>query len=101
MIRLSSVPLELLCWVSALLYLALLEPGGDHFTLCPLANLGFSWCPGCGLGRSVSSLLHADFASSLHYHWLGLPALIILLHRISVLLKNSIKSITKPIINEP
>ncbi|MEJ6981139.1 DUF2752 domain-containing protein [Pedobacter sp. P351] len=58
-----------------------------HFSLCPLSNLGFPWCPGCGLGRSITSVFHGDLKSSFEYHWFGIPALLILLHRIFVLSK--------------
>ncbi|MBC8053003.1 MAG: DUF2752 domain-containing protein [Sphingobacteriaceae bacterium] len=79
--------LELVIWVSALIVLAFVRPGDDHFTLCPLANLGFVWCPGCGLGRSIASIFQGDFAASFNYHWFGIPALLILLYRIITLSK--------------
>ncbi|WP_240618525.1 DUF2752 domain-containing protein [Pedobacter yonginense] len=60
-----------------------------HFTLCPLANLGFeNWCPGCGLGRSISHILHGEFSNSFSEHWFGLPALLIILYRIYTLTYN-------------
>ena len=77
-----KVSLELCCWMGALALLALAEPAAHHFSLCPLYNLGLSWCPGCGLGRSVSSLLHLDLAGSIKYHWFGIPAFFILVNRI-------------------
>lgn len=80
-------PLELFFWFGALLFLALTQTGSAHYSLCPIENMGFSWCPGCGLGRSLRSLLHADIRSSLDHHWFGIPALFILLHRILQLLK--------------
>jgi len=47
--------------------------------------MGFTWCPGCGLGHSISFLFHGDIKSSFHAHWLGIPALIIIVYRIYVL----------------
>jgi hypothetical protein len=74
-------PLELLIWVLAFFLLAMATPGDSHFTLCPLANLGWSWCPGCGLGRSIIHLLHGNFHQSFQQHWLAIPALAILISR--------------------
>jgi hypothetical protein len=78
---------ELIFWLSGLIALALTNPENHHFTFCPLANFGFSWCPGCGLGRSISSIFRGDMMLSLSYHWFGLPAFIILIHRVYVLSK--------------
>jgi hypothetical protein len=66
--------------------LAITDPqSSSHFTLCPLKLSGISWCPGCGLGHSISFLFHGDLKSSVHAHWLGIPALIIISRRIGVL----------------
>ena len=81
----SKFPFELLVWLSALVFLAINNPSVHPYTLCPFSNLGFSWCPGCGLGRSISSLLHFDLSGSIHYHWFGIPAFFILLNRIGQL----------------
>ena len=83
--------LEAVLWTSALVWLALMDPaGGSHVTLCPLSALGFDWCPGCGLGRAVSYALHGDLAGSFHHHFLGIPAVVVLVSRVAVLAKNSI-----------
>jgi len=79
---------ELAFWVAGLICLALANPTNQsHFTLCPLKLLGFKWCPGCGLGHSISFLFHGDIKNSFHAHWLGIPALGIILNRIYVLAK--------------
>lgn len=78
----KSFPIELLFWVMALVLLATANPHEHHFTLCPLANLGFDWCPGCGLGRSITALFHGDVNKSFAQHWLGIPALLLIAHRI-------------------
>ncbi|SEQ78107.1 DUF2752 domain-containing protein [Pedobacter rhizosphaerae] len=84
----KSFPLELLFWISALVLLATANAHEHHFTLCPLANLGFEgWCPGCGLGRSISYIFHGEFANSFKEHWLGFPAVLIIMHRIYTLIK--------------
>jgi hypothetical protein len=86
---LSRIPLELILWVTGLLLLAIAEPQEHHkvhhFTFCPLANLGLDWCPGCGLGRSVTQLFHGNLNESFHQHWLGLPAVVIIGLRIITL----------------
>lgn len=85
----KSLPLELLFWITALVLLATADPHEHHFTLCPLANLGLTWCPGCGLGRSITSLFHGDVSASFSHHWFGIPALILICYRIYQLSKSS------------
>lgn len=78
----SELPLEMFVWISGLAVLAFIDPSIHHFTLCPFNNLGLDWCPGCGIGRSLSCLLHFELYSSFKHHWFGIPALFILLFRI-------------------
>jgi len=79
---------ELLFWSAAMVSLALTDPTGPvHFSLCPLKLLGFKWCPGCGLGHSISFLFHGDIISSFHAHWLGIPAVLIIFSRIYALMR--------------
>lgn len=78
----SNLPIEWACWVSALALLYLSNPHSHHFTLCPLENMGGDWCPGCGLGRSIALLMHGEIRASFGMHWLGIPALLIIVHRI-------------------
>jgi hypothetical protein len=74
---------ELVFWVSALISLAFTNPAAaGHFSLCPLKTMGITWCPGCGLGHAISWLLHGDVRNSLQAHWLGIPALAVILYRI-------------------
>lgn len=86
----KQIPLELIFWITALLLLGLSNPGSHHYSFCILSNLGFEkWCPGCGLGRSISHLLQGEFVASFKQHWFGLPALLILVHRIYTLSNNT------------
>jgi len=81
--------LEAFIWIAALIVLAVSSPVDTHYSLCPLHNLGFDWCPGCGLGHSISWLFRGDIEQSFHAHPLGIPALIIILLRIiSIFRKN-------------
>ena len=79
---------ELLMWVSGLLYLALIDPGSEgHLSLCIFRAVGFEYCPGCGLGKSISYLFHGDFSRSFGLHPLGSVAVIILAGRIGSLIR--------------
>ncbi|RYZ98057.1 MAG: DUF2752 domain-containing protein [Sphingobacteriaceae bacterium] len=49
---------------------------------------GIGWCPGCGLGHSISWLFRGDIQHSFNAHWFGIPALIIICWRVFVLAKN-------------
>lgn len=85
----AGIRMEPIIWLAALLSVALLDPGSfGGFSLCPLKNLGVDYCPGCGLGRAVSFLLHGDVSESVHSHVLGIPATLILIFRIFSLLNN-------------
>jgi hypothetical protein len=80
--------LEGIIWIVSLIYLASLTDSNQrHFTICPLSNLGFEHCPGCGLGKSISMILHGNIFESFDYHLLGIPAFIIILFRIYQLIK--------------
>jgi hypothetical protein len=80
--RLKHFPFEALIWIGALVFLAFTSPESSHFTLCPLAAAGFEFCPGCGLGRAVSLLLHGYPVESWNAHPLGIFAVIVLLIRV-------------------
>lgn len=81
---------ETIVWISGLAYLVLIHsPGETHFTICPLSNLGLKFCPGCGLGNSISLLFEGDFIASFHAHPLGIFALIIIVTRIVTIINNN------------
>lgn len=85
-----NVNLEAVIWICGLTFLAFSNLGTDHhFTICPIKNLGFSFCPGCGLGESISHLFRLQVGESLHAHPLGIIALPILIYRIIFLLRKS------------
>lgn len=90
----SSYYIEICIWTCSIIFLAIINPDlSGAFTACPLHHLGFDNCPGCGLGRSVSYLLHADVAASVETHVLGIPATVILIHRIVTLITRRNKSV--------
>lgn len=78
-----------MCWVMAIILLAISNPAGDHFSLCILKMSGFDFCPGCGLGHSIGWLFRLQFEKSIDTHLLGIPALLIIIYRIFQLLIQS------------
>ena len=84
---------ELIFWISGLILLFVMVPSDSHFTLCPLANLGLSFCPGCGIGHAVHHAMWLRFTASFAAHPLGIFALIIILFRIIKLILKPLKTI--------
>ncbi len=84
--------LEALIWLVALISLALTIPENDHYSFCVFHNLGFKYCPGCGLGHSISYFFHGEITKSFNAHPLGIFAVVILTYRIIFLFKRSIKN---------
>jgi hypothetical protein len=60
--------------LGVLLLLAIMPSNGLGLDLCPFHLLSDVICPLCGLCRSISSLLHGEISTSLHYHPLGIPS---------------------------
>ncbi len=79
---LKRINIELVIWISALVLLAFTNPTEHHWSLCPLYNLGFKYCPGCGLGRSIAYLFRGDFVHSFQMHPLGIFAVGVIGYRI-------------------
>lgn len=85
---LRIVEWEALLWTVGLVYLIFVNPYKvQQFSFCPYHNLGITFCPGCGLGRSISFFYHGDFLHSITTHPLGIIAFFIILIRIIVLAK--------------
>lgn len=79
---------EISFWISALVLLAIMPPGTDpHYSFCIFKLLGFSHCPGCGLGHSISYLFHGNLRDSIAAHPLGIFAVLVILYRIFQLCK--------------
>ena len=81
---LRNIPFEGLIWACGLFYLAVINPlsHGQSYDLCLWKLCGLGRCPGCGLGLSISYLLHGDIGSSWQTHPLGIAALPVLFSRI-------------------
>ena len=88
----EKVPLEAWMWLAALGYLLFINPyQQQYFSFCPFHNLGIEFCPGCGLGRSISFFYHLDIINSIKTHPLGIAAFFIISHRIYFLIKVNLK----------
>ena len=92
---LKRIPIEAIVWTAGLLVLALIDSGNDHFSLCFLKNAGFDFCPGCGLGKSISLFFDGELNASLRAHPLGVFAVLILTFRIVNLTKLYFKNYGK------
>ena len=79
---------ELIFWIAGLTALAVMSPGTDpHYSLCIFKLSGIEFCPGCGLGHSISYLSHGDLPASFASHPLGIFAVPVIVFRIYKLLK--------------
>jgi hypothetical protein len=81
---------EVVVWITALLLLAFMSPTDAHASLCPFSASGITFCPGCGLGHSISWLFRGNVDESFHAHPLGWLAVLILTWRIFTLIRKPI-----------
>jgi hypothetical protein len=85
----KKVPIELIFFSIALVFLFFLDDKQHHISLCPLAAIGFNYCPGCGLGHAIHYLLHLKFQQSWNAHPLGVFAFLVIIYRIYGLILNN------------
>jgi len=79
---------EVAFWIFALTSLAVMKPGTDtHYSFCIFKMFGLPFCPGCGLGHSISYLFHGNIKASLSSHPLGIFAVVVILLRITKLFR--------------
>jgi hypothetical protein len=84
---------ELAAFIGGLLLLALMDPDTANGPgLCLLENLNFPYCPGDGLGHSISYIFRAEFGNALEANILGPFAIIILTGRISYLISQNLSN---------
>lgn len=89
---------EWIVLLAGLLLLGLMNPYVDNGTsLCLLDAVGFPFCPGEGLGHSISFTFRGDFSAAWEAHPFGPAAVVILGYRISYLWK---KAFPQKIINQ-
>ena len=70
--------LQPLTW-SAGLFVLYFFGNNDVYSLCLFKFMGFTICPGCGIGHAIHEALHFNFNSSFEHHVLGIPATIVLI----------------------
>lgn len=88
--NIASDNLEAIMWSVALLYLMFINPYElNHFSFCIFNMIGIDFCPGCGIGRSISMIYHGDILGSLKMHPLGIFALGVIFYRIVTLLQKN------------
>ncbi|MDB4335117.1 DUF2752 domain-containing protein [bacterium] len=87
---------EAFIWVLALFLLAINNPDQkQHFTLCLYNNIGLPFCPGCGLGRSISWLFRGEIVTSFYTHPLGIMAVIVIARRVFTIFKKNKPILTR------
>nr|MBN2278300.1 DUF2752 domain-containing protein [candidate division Zixibacteria bacterium] len=83
--------LEIFCWLALLAAAAFIDPVAEgHSSFCLFKNLGWAWCPGCGLGRSIAFLYHGELLLSLKTHPLGIITVGVIIYRIIYLLRRKL-----------
>ena len=88
--------IEVVAWGLALLAPLFINPYSDnHFSFCVFNMIGFTWCPGCGLGRSIAFLYRGEWLLSFQTHWLGMAAVIMLGSRFFTLMYREFKPLNK------
>jgi len=81
---------ELIALALGLLLAASIVPGSDEPTFCLFNRSGIDFCPGCGLGRSISLAFRGQLTASFQMHPAGILAIFILLYRIvSIHIRNN------------
>src|SRR5690348_10945308 len=69
-------------WVVALLLLFFMDTSNETVSLCIFKFIGFTSCPGCGIGHAIHYALHLNFMRSFQEHILGIPATVTSLYTV-------------------
>jgi len=80
--------LEWIVFAGGLCALAFMDPSVNGVSLCLIEQAGIPFCPGDGLGHSISYTFRGDWGKALDAHFMGPAAVIILILRILYLWKN-------------
>ncbi|RFS23484.1 DUF2752 domain-containing protein [Chitinophaga silvatica] len=86
LIFLKKLNIELIAWALGIVILYNVNPESS-FTICPLAIIGFKFCPGCGLGHGIHFFLHGQWTAAIQHHWLSPVVALTLCYRIIELSK--------------
>lgn len=80
-------------WVAfslGLIFMATMDPLNTGISFCLFEMAGITFCPGEGLGKSIAWLFRGEFSTSHQAHPAGSITVIILILRISHLIKSRI-----------
>lgn len=80
---------EWIVLLSGLLLMFFLDPSTQAASFCPIDWLGFDFCPGCGLGKSVAFAARGEFSASLESHPLGFFAIAIIIGRVGSIFRRN------------
>ena len=80
--------LEWFVFSAGLILLAVMSPENAGTSLCFFETIGISFCPGEGLGHSISYTFRGNFSSAFQAHLAGPAAVIILTGRIIYIWQN-------------
>lgn len=81
-------------WVAlttGLLLMALLDPFSGAKSYCVIDRLGYEFCPGCGLGQSISHTFRGDLSASIAAHPAGILAILVILGRVITIFHRNYK----------
>jgi hypothetical protein len=69
-------------WLLVLVFLYCMDSSQQAPSLCLFKLIGFSSCPGCGIGHAIHYALHFNFSRSMAEHIFGIPAAIGILYQV-------------------
>jgi hypothetical protein len=70
---------------------AFINPYTEGTTFCLIERAGIDFCPGNGLGRSISLAYRGEFTDSFRMHPVGMAAVLIIMVRITSILRRNVK----------
>ncbi len=73
---------EWIALMTGLVLMALLDPLSQAESICPAKRLDLSYCPGCGLGKSISYFFRGELMNSIQSHPAGILAVMVIPARI-------------------
>lgn len=80
--------LEWVVFACGLILLGFMSPENTGISFCFFDFIGIEFCPGEGLGHSISYTFRGDFSSAMEAHLAGPAAIIILSARIMYIWRN-------------
>lgn len=81
---------EAIAFTLGLVLLGLMDPGAFNGpSFCLFEQVGITFCPGNGLGHSISYVFRGEIYKALEYNIIGPFAIIILVYRIVYLLSKN------------